>query len=502
MAADSDRVYLSAEGRIRIADARGTLTDAPIDLSETGYLAITPDGTRLYATLRNPTAVVEIDTADFTVLRRMDLSAYSCLGQPSLAGDHLWVAYWCGRGEKGGVLGLDLSAAAPEPVVIAEGVYYDTPHIAAGGSTLVVGMPGAGKADLMVYDVSTTPATLRGTIDSATSHYGYLRDLAITPDGSMVIAPVEDRYEGWDTTSLTKIRTFAGEPAPGAFAKAVAVSPDGEHLAGGSASPGSTIALYDTATAERTHTYNTPFYTEVTTSVAFTGSNDVVSLTVEMTTGRLYLWRLDNVFLPSTTLTLTPPSTGTAYEPLTLTGRLTLPDGATPGTQPIVVTRSYEGGQTTLPSVTTADDGTFTVSDIPPAGGWFSYKALWEGDSNYRGSISDWASVTLAKHESSITLSGPAEAVVGEEIRVTGKLDTGAESIAPGASLTVKRAIRIDDRIVSTFLPEVTAAADGSFAFTDTPPRAGKYIYQLTWAGDGGSLKVRAQHLMLVGEAQ
>ncbi|MEV4299076.1 hypothetical protein [Microbispora rosea] len=502
MAADGDRVFLSADGRIRIADARGTLTDAPIDLSGTGTLAITPDGTRLYATLTNPTAVVEIDTADFTVLRRIDLSAYSCLGTPSLVGDHMWVAHWCGWGDEGGVFGLDLSAAAPEPIEIAERVMYGTPRIAGGGSSLVVGMQGASTTDLLVYDVSTTPATLRGTIDGATSHITTLRDLAITPDGSMVVVPAEDRYEGWDTTSLTKVRTFAADPAPGAFAKAVAVSPDGKHLAGGSASPGSAMALFDTATAERTHTYDTPFYTEVTTSVAFTGSDDVVSVVVQMTTGRLYLWWLDNVFLPSTTMTLTPPSTGTANEPLTLTGRLTLPGGAAPGAQPIVVMRNRpdDGTVTTLPSVTTAEDGTFTVTDVPPTSGDFTYRVIWEGDSNYRGSISDWVWVTLAKHESSITLSGPSTAAVGEDIRITGTLDTGAETVAPGTSLTVRRAIRYDNVIPTWNLPKVTVEADGSFAFTDTPPRTGQYYYIVIWDGDDASLRGRAQHLMTVGQ--
>ncbi|WP_169982526.1 hypothetical protein [Microbispora sp. H10836] len=62
--------------------------------------------------------------------------------------------------------------------------------------------------------------------------------------------------------------------------------------------------------------------------------------------------------------------------------------------------------------------------------------------------------------------------------------------------------MRIDNRYLSRFLPDVTAAADGSFAFTDTPPQAVKTIYRLTWAGDDGSLKVRAQHQVLVGEGR
>ncbi|MEV7803272.1 hypothetical protein AB0O28_10040 [Microbispora sp. NPDC088329] len=495
MAADGDRVFLSAEGRIRIADARGTLTDAPIDLSGTDNLAITPDGTRLYATLSDPAAVVEIDTADFTVLRRIDLSAYSCLGKPSLAGDHMWVAYWCGWGDKGGVLGLDLSAAAPEPAGIAEGVYYATPRVAAGGSTLVVGAPGAGTTDLMVYDVSTTPGTLRGTI----ARIWQMRDLTVTPDGSMVIVPVEDGYNGWDTTSLTKVRTYAAAKTPGTYPNAVAVSPDGEHLAGGF---GSGVMLYDTASAQSTHTYTSLPYNRLNASVAFAGGDDVVTLIADMTTDRYYLWRLDDVFLPSTSLTLVSPSTGAAYQPLTLTGRLTLPGGAAPGAQPIVVTRNRpdDGTRTTLPAVTTAEDGTFTVTDIPPTGGQVTYRALWEGDSNYRGSISDWVSVTLAKYESSIILSGPSTAVAGKEIRITGTLDNGAETVAPGASLTVRRAIRYDNVFPSWNLPKATVTADGSFAFTDTPPRTGQYYYIVTWAGDDASLGARAQHLMAVGE--
>ncbi|MEU6430829.1 hypothetical protein ABZ860_33445 [Microbispora sp. NPDC046973] len=99
--------------------------------------------------------------------------------------------------------------------------------------------------------MSTTPATLRGTIDGAVSHISQMRDLTVTADGSMVIVPVDDRYDGWDTTSLTKVRTYASESA-GKYPNAVALSPDGEHLAGGFSSG---VTLYDTASAESTHAY-------------------------------------------------------------------------------------------------------------------------------------------------------------------------------------------------------------------------------------------------------
>jgi hypothetical protein len=106
--------------------------------------------------------------------------------------------------------------------------------------------------------------------------------------------------------------------------------------------------------------------------------------------GPFYLYRMKGATLPGSSVTLTPPPSATAREPLTISGRLTLSDGTAPGAQQLTITRQLPDGTTsTLPTVTTARDGTFTLTDTPPVASvppaTFSYTAQWDGTTHTGG---------------------------------------------------------------------------------------------------------------------
>ncbi|WP_433347664.1 hypothetical protein ACQP25_30875 [Microtetraspora malaysiensis] len=507
VAAGGGKVFVAAGGRIIVADTQGTVTGDVTGLSDAVHLAITPDGTRLYAALRDSKQVAEIDTADLTVTRRIDLAPYPCPGNLSLSGSRLWIGYGCDNDDwwVSGVVSLDLSATAPEPVRIETSRMLNAPLVVAAGNTLVVAEPGTSAADLMVYDTSVTPAILRGVISG--EMYGglsRLRDLAITPDGSMVVSScgAPYRFDGWDTTSLTRVRTYDREPTSTSYPRAVAISPDGAHVAGGWVSGNrADIALYNTETTAKTYTYDNRADEVVAGSLTFSGA-DVFGLLKDLRTNRLHLWRLHGGTLPASTMTLTAPSTATVFKPLTMTGRLTLPDGSAPGAQPLVVTRRLpDGTSTTLTGVTTAADGTFTITDTPPIGGAISYDVLWNGNSDFRWSRKP-ATVTVGKHQSSLALSGPAEGIARKQLQFSGALDTGDQAPPPGASLTVQRTVSNRNGTITTTLPAVTPASDGSFSFTDTPTEGGAYKYTVQWAGDDSFLPAQASHDVTVTKIQ
>ncbi|WP_433413128.1 YncE family protein [Microtetraspora malaysiensis] len=507
MAAGGGKVFIAANDRIIVANTQGTLKGAITDVSGALGLAITPDSTRLYAALSGSNQVAEIDTATLTVTRRIDLAAYPCPTNLSLSGSRLWVGYGCGVGWGGGVLSLDLSATAPEPVRIPV-IMYRAPLVAAAGNALVVGSPGRSPGDLLVYDVSATPATLRGEISGHTHNLGFLNDLAITPDGSMAISSFWHpyRYDGWDTTTLANVRTYGAEPTFPGNSQAVAVSPDGAHVAGGRASgSGRGIEVYDAATTAKTYTNDNPVGELVPGSLTFSGA-DVFGVLKEPSTNRLYLWRLHGATLPASfptsTLTLTAPPSATAREPLTMTGRLTLSDGSDPGAQPLVVTRRQpDGTSATLAGVTTAANGTFTITDTPPVAGTISYDVDWDGNSDFRWSRTS-VTVTVAKHQSSLTLSGPAGGIARTQLQFSGALDTGDQTPPPGTSLTVQRTVSNRNGTITTTLPAVTPTRDGSFNFTDTPTEGGTYTYSVQWAGDDTFQSAQASHNVTVAKHQ
>ncbi|MFC4011118.1 hypothetical protein ACFOY2_28095 [Nonomuraea purpurea] len=102
----------------------------------------------------------------------------------------------------------------------------------------------------------------------------------------------------------------------------------------------------------------------------------------------MHLWRIEDITRTPSSLTLTMPSDAVAGKPLTVTGKFTLSDGTEPGVQQLIVTRRRLGGGATqtLPAVTTAANGTFTITDAPPETGDTAYIATWEGNTNYNGS--------------------------------------------------------------------------------------------------------------------
>ncbi|MEU4678771.1 hypothetical protein [Micromonospora sp. NPDC023737] len=503
IAAANGRLFISASSQIVVTDESGTTIGAVTGLAEPQGLAVTPDGSRLYAALNASNEIAEIDTASLTVTRRFDLAAYPYPAYVSLAGDRLWVGHGPTNSWSGGVVGLDLSAATPEPVRIASGL-YGPPKVAAGGSTVVAGESGSSPADLYVYDVSTTPATLRGVLDGHDNNFMYLKDITITADGSRAITAFDSpyRYDIWDTASMTRVGAYGEEPTFVGFPQAVALSPDGAHVIGARASrdrielAGPRIGVYDAATTTKLHTADNPSGQVVEGALTFSGT-DAFTVLYEMSTGRYTLWRLRGITLAASSVTATAQATGTALVPLTVTGRLTLSDGSVPGAQPVMVTRRHpDGTSATLAPVTTATDGTFSLTDTPPAGGTVHYDVLWDGNSAFRWSQAT-ATVEVARQPSTLSLTGPNTASTNRSLRFSGELATPGRALAPGTTLTVTRILNGED-ITTVYLPAVTPAEDGTFDFTDTPGARGEYTYTVRWDGDATFLHAQADHVVVI----
>ncbi|MBE1563922.1 hypothetical protein [Nonomuraea africana] len=499
IAVGGGKVFVSANDRIVVTDAQGALKDAITGLPRPSGLAVTADGTLLYVALSGSHQVAEIDTQSLEISRRIDLTAYPCPQSLTLAGSRLWVGHGCSDDWKAGVVSLDVSATVPEPSRIPI-TLYKAPLVVAAGNALVVGETGVSPADLLVYDVSSTTATLRGVIDGSTYGLNNLQDLSITPDGSMVVSAFGSphRFEGWDTTSLTRVRTYGGEPTWQAGATAVAVSPDGARVVGGWSHPTSEakrIALYDVATTARTYTNDNSIGELVAGSLVFSG-NDIFGVIRQRYTDRLHLWRMEGTTLPASTLALTAPSTAQVLEPLTLTGRLAL-GGSDAGAQPIVVTRRLPDGTiATLAGVTTEADGTFTVTDTPPVQGTIRYDVIWDGNSEFRWSMAS-ATVRVVKRESSLTLTAPFEVPALESLTMTGRLAL-TDGSAPGAQPLV--AIRYLPNGTSQTLPTVTTKTDGTFTITDIPPVSGDVRYDVHWEGNAMFWGSTASRTVLVAK--
>jgi YVTN family beta-propeller protein len=499
--AGGGKAFIAGDDQLLVVNANGT-RNAGFSLPGIQGLAITPDGTRLYVALRDLNEIMELDTATLDTTREISLAEYPCPTNLALSGRWLWVGYGCDQWD-GGVVGIDM-ASGHRSRLIRVAATYASPKVAAAGNTLVVG-DALSPATLSVYDVNAFHTTLRGIIDGHDYHAGFLGDLAITPDGSTIIAAFLNsaEYFAWDTTSLQEVHAYGPDPSSGYYAPVVAVSPDGTRVAGGRGTKsGLVVTVYDSATT-------TPVYTGTLRdhgafmdlqSLTFSG-DDLFALWKDLATHHLHLWRLETGALPESTLTLTAPSAGTGADVLTLTGRLTMPDGSAPGEQPLVVTRHVNDSAEITREVTTAEDGTFTFTDGPRSAGVIRYDVIWNGSPTVHWSTAS-ATVTLVKAESSITLSGPETGTVGTQLKVSGALFQGGQPMGSTIPLKVLRTVINSEGTVVTELPHPRMVIfDGRFTFTDTPTEAGEYSYRVEWAGDQASLPTTATFDVTVGEA-
>lgn len=490
-----NKVAVSIDDRIVIADTTGEVEGTITGLSGAYGLAMTPDGTRLYAALMGSGEVAEIDTATLEITRRVDLAAYGCPSSLALTGERLWVGYG-GCGGASGALGLDLSVTTPEPAPF-EVPLKSGPYLAAAGNTLVVGERGGSPADLFVYDVSGAAPVFRGEIDGHTYSHGRLNDVAVTPDGSHVISAfvLPDAFEMWDATTLALVHSYEKGPEAEGYPATVAISPDGAYIAGGrnQLSAGG-MTLYDRASGAEIYAASLPEGEIVDGSAAFFG-RDIFSL-LKTDSDHLYLWRLHDVTLPASTLTLTAEPGGAAQQPLTLTGRLAFDDGTVPGAQPLAVTRTLpDGTSTELPSATTAADGTFTITDTPPIGGELTYTVLWNGDESHRWSK---ASLTTAvRYVTTLTLTGPTSAVAGTRLVFSGQLQVTGATAPRSGTITVRRTRSGNDGETVQWPVGINPSA--SYMFTDVLS-AGKYTYTAHWAGGGQTGPAQASHVVTVYE--
>ncbi|MGP4100446.1 hypothetical protein [Nonomuraea sp. KM90] len=486
-AAGGGKIFVSGRDRIVVLDGRGTVTGEITGLSGAVGLAMAADGARLYAALSGSNQIAEIDTGTLAITRRIDL-AYPCPMNLALSGSQLLVGYGCERLSGGGVLSLDLTAPAPQAVSVRAGMSSGAPLVAAARNTLVFALPNLLPAYLYVYDLDGTSATPRGGIDGLAHGLSGPYDLAVTPDGSTLVAALDspDQIDAWDTTTLTRVRSYS--PIHSISRRAVAVSPDGTQVVGTGVA---NVVSYDAATAEITYrSENSSLGSVVPGSLTISGA-DVLTV-LRAGTGRLHLWRMHGALLPRSSMTLTAPATGDVLEPVTLTGGLALPGGLDAGAQPVVVTRhAPDGTSATVAEVTTAADGSFTLADTPPVGGAITYQAVWDGSQDARWSSAS-ATTEVARRPATLTLTGLKTGSVGKEMRFRGTL-AGDGGLRPeGAVITVERTWV--DSSATRPLPSVTVDESGSFEFVTTVGARGLYRFTVRWPGNGVYQQAQASH--------
>lgn len=389
------RVFVGdqANGRILATDYNGTLVGLNVGFGELSDLTLSADGATLYAALPETHAIVALDAATLTVRSTYALGEGILPHDVAFTGGRLWFSYrsigednsW--HGNLGSIdptatdpattatLGLLPEAVTPyynsgllDADPSAPGLLTYTDSGTSPGATNVLDVSGAtpqvvAKSDAGRYfaDVDLVPGTSEvlwngtrrlsyadGEISEGTnlSETGWFGD--VSPGG--LVAQVYDRHVNvYKPGAATPVRRIdAGDSTMGE----VAWAPDSSRL----------FAL--TGTTNNTYTLK-----------AFTGP----ALSVP-------------------TLTADAPASATRAKPLTITGKISASVPLPAGTKLVVTRTDLESPSgKALAAATVKADGTYSVTDTPPAGGTVTYTVAYAGDAEHTAvSASDKVAVSRA----------------------------------------------------------------------------------------------------------
>ncbi|MGA5761325.1 hypothetical protein [Nonomuraea bangladeshensis] len=498
--ARDSKIFVAAGDQIVVVSIVGVI-ERITGLSGAVALASPEIGGKVYAALRDSHEVIEIDTATLAITKRIDLSAYPCPSSLVQSYDYrLWIGFGCGEPGEGGVVSLVPTAATPTPVRLGPAT-TQAPIIAIRGNRLATAEPGVSPATIKVYDISTTPPTSRGEIRGEDG-LPALRDLALAERGSTALSASNDTHQltDWDTKTLTQRRAFdsSGFGEHG-LPTAVAASADDAYVVGGwnsSEGDAAELVVYDATTTEVITTAVHQGKTVVEGSIEFYGILTFAVLR-EPGTGRMHLWWLSSPYHTST-LTLTAPSKVTALRQSTFSGRLTLSNGMPAGGKTIGLYRWLPDG-TSRPYqvITTAADGTYEFTDTPPSAGAFKYQVNWPGNSWFGLSLSS-VTVTVARYEPTLTVTGPATGDVGERLEFSGTFGADGITFPPTVITVTRKVVSPDGTVTMKGLMKLSPAADGSFSFSDTPTTVGEHTYNVTLVGGSAVEPTRTTHVVTV----
>ena len=474
-------------------------------------LALSADGGTLYAALGSDNAVAAISVSSITPATTTPVQALYNLDAGQLPYDlaiqsgELWVSYVPQTGFPGqsGIGSFDLSQANPS-FVQAPGTsgWYAPPDLSADPSDsgiLVAAESQQSPAEVATYYVAggtvTTVAPMQELLNtSGGDNCDNETDLAVVPGGSEFIVACGWPYAHYyySTTDLSLLGHYVSNTYP----TAVAIDPGSGLLALGTGNQyAPEIYLYKLGGSTPLYEHSFGSYTGVRLAgrglALSENGSELYAVTYNITgTGSKY--SLHVFSNPAAAVTLTGPSTSFADNSLTLNGTVTLPAGTPPPAgATVTVTRTAAGSKTpvTLPPVSTAADGTFTLSDTPTAPGTYTYAASY-GDSS-AGSVV----VNVTPNMTVLTLSGPDSLRIGSELTLSGTLTFDGNPAPAETTVTVTRSWS-GSSDTTTF--PVTTAADGTFTVTERLTSFGTFSYTAQYAGSPTAGPATAQWTVTV----
>jgi hypothetical protein len=479
-------------------------------------LALSADGSTLYAAVASGTdagKVAVITVSSITPTTTTPDQTFDALGTGdipyslAIQTGKLWVSYASNGGGAGtGAIGdIDLTSGTFESDSVG-GTWYSAPDLAGDpqdGGTLVAVQPGIEPATAATY--STTNGTLAtlappAFLGGSSNECDFEHQIAVIPGGQQFIAACGG-LSGFYAYSAQTLAADQPEFSTGIYPGGVAVNTDGT-IAVGTYGPQTAAYVYnaDGTLLNVFHLGNGNPELVATNGLAWENTANGPALVAVIQSDGFSVKVFGQATVTQSALTLSGPPTALIGKPVTLTGSLTLSDGAAlPANTQVTVTRTGPGSTTatTLPPVQPGSNGSFTVTDTPPAAtGTYTYTASYSGDPSVTTAATATAQVTVNLNTATLSLSGPSSVSIGKSVALSGSLTLGnGVQLPSGTTVTVTRT-GPGSTGSKTFT--VTPTSSGSFTLTDTPSATGAYSYKAQYAGNATTAAATASHAVTV----
>jgi hypothetical protein len=464
-------------------------------------LALSDDGSALYAALPDQDAIAAINTESLTESARHGTGAGTHPDSLAVAGGTLWFGY--GTAGAGGIGSVDGTGTV---TLRQDSGSWTTPPMLATTPT----PSGVLAAAAQTGDTSAF-VTYRAEGGALTRQAAKalpvpdLSDFAVTADGLHLAVPslhgaTAQRYR---TSDLA----VDGQFAMAVWGKAVAVAPDGTMASGGRG----VMTFPETGEGLYTEYYYAPELNPTAHGFAWAPDESrVYGVAVDASGGT-----------PTLHISRDPENA-----PVTLYGRWTTP--LAPGEAYSFVVSpdsslSLSAGESLLPGtvrITRYDDadpdgvlvpdptatparipvsffGTYRVDGTAPVTGQLSFRVDYSGSGHY-GPAGRPFDIPVAKYAPTMALTAPSAGDRAAPLTVTGHLTWPHAHVPTGAVHVVKT----DPAHPSGYsVGTVPVAADGTFAFHDTPQVGGANTYAFTYDGGTSYLPVTASAKVQVSRA-
>lgn len=508
-------IFLSGGGSIVVTDLSGTFVTTLESGDGVQGIALSTDGTTLYAALTQgsaPDTIAAITVSSITPSTAPTQASYQLPAgdaPDSLAvqSGKLWVSYNDGSSGANVIGDIDLTTTTFEPQTASSGTWTSPPDLAADPSdsgVLVAVLPNANPTPAATFDTTQDPAkviaaqaSLGGNDTSSLCVKEH--QIAVMPGGAQFIAAC-DGTQGeyvYDKTNVFSDRgvVLTGSDSP----VGVAVDADGT-VAAGTNGTGSQVRV-ETGNGTLLNAFT------MTGSLAAKGlawedtqPGPAVLVAVEQPAGSsaYSLQVFDQPKVTRSVLSLSIQGVAVLGHAVDIGGSLTLLNNVAPPPAGVTVTITRsgpDGDNVPVGSPTTAPDGTFGLTDTPSVTGTYTYTASYAGTAQITAATVS-ATVKIGLDTSFLDLAGPTSVLVGKSVTVTGSLSFGFAPVPPGTKITVTRTV--SGSPAGTPLPTVLTGTRGTFKFTDTPPATGTYTYTANFGGNSTTVPATKAHVVSV----